>query len=173
MQFPRPGKVLRGVLWGVAALGDSFWALAGWVAGDSGCVRGDGLQPVARVVLHGELWRLFTAGLIFPSGPGAVSHLLFLLVGLYFLSPDLETRWGGPRFGLFLALCIIVGYALAALVSLQPLGGEMLHPVQLYGMYAAITGTAVAWSRMNADLEVRLFFILPVKGRHFLRSTRP
>ena len=33
------------------------------------------------------------------------------------------------------------------------------------------TGTAVAWSRMNADLEVRLFFILPVKGRHFLWLT--
>ncbi len=38
-------------------------------------------------------------------------------------------------------------------------------------MAAAITGIAVAWSRENANLEVRLFFVLPVKGRQLFWLT--
>jgi membrane associated rhomboid family serine protease len=168
MQFPRPGKVLRAVLWGVAALG-VFWALAGWVPGGDTAAAWMVFNPSA--VLHGQIWRLLTAGLVLPSGPGAVSHLLFLLVGLYFLSTDLETRWGGRRFGFFLATCLVTGYVLALAVSRLPFGGELFHPLALYGMDAAVTGTAVAWSRENANREVRLFFVLPVKGRYFLWLT--
>jgi len=168
MQFPRPGKVLRAVLWGVAALG-VFWALADWVPGGSAAARLMAFVP--SEVLRGQIWRLFTAGLVFPSGPGAVSHLLFMLIGLYFLSPDLETRWGGRRFGTFLGACIVLGYTLALAFTWLPFGGELFHPQVLFGLYAAITGTAVAWSRENANLEVRLFFVIPVKGRHFLWLT--
>jgi membrane associated rhomboid family serine protease len=169
MQFPRPGKVLRAVLWGVAALG-VFWALADWVPG-GGTAAGLLVFRPEEILRHGQVWRLLTAGLVFPSGPGAVSHLLFMLIGLYFLSPDLETRWGGRRFATFLVTCIVSGYVLALACTWLPFGGELFHPTVLFGLYAAITGTAVAWSRENAHREIRLFFVIPVKGAHFLWLT--
>jgi membrane associated rhomboid family serine protease len=169
MQFPRPGRVLRGVLWLVAGLA-VFWALAHWVPGGNAAFGALVFSPEA--VLHGEVWRLFTAGLLSPPGPGAVPHLFFTLIGLYFLSPDLERRWGGLRFAVFLVTCLVGGYVLALAVSQLPiLPGELLHPVALCGLGAAITGTAVAWSRENANLEVRLFFVVPVKGRQLLWLT--
>ena len=106
-QLPRPGRVLRGVLWTVAALA-VFWAV--WVHWIPGGVEAFSLLVFSpSLFLHGQVWRLFTAGLLSPpSGPGAVSHLLFTLIGLYFLSPDLERRWGGLRFGVFLAKEILL-----------------------------------------------------------------
>jgi hypothetical protein len=35
----------------------------------------------------------------------------------------------------------------------------------VYGASAAIAAIAIAWSRDNADLTVRLFFVLPMRGR--------
>jgi len=35
----------------------------------------------------------------------------------------------------------------------------------MFGATAAITATAIAWSKANAQLQVRLFFFLPVTGR--------
>jgi len=169
MAFPRPGKVLRGILWTVGGLG-LFWALAHWVPGGDRLFAALAFSPA--LVMHGEIWRLFTAGLLSPPyGPGALSHLLFVLIGLYFLTPDLERRWGGTRLVVFLATCLVSGFVLALAFDRSPIPGALFHPEYLYGMGAAITGTAVAWSRENAALEVRLFFVLPVKGRQFLWLT--
>jgi len=170
MQFPRPGKVLRGVLWTVALLG-VFWAIAyNWIPG--GKAGFAFFLFVPNLVLHGQIWRLFTAGLLSPpSGQGAVTHLLFTLIGLFFLSPDLERRWGGRRFLVFLMTSLVSGWVLALAVDRLPIAVDMFHPQVLYGATAALTATAVAWSRENAEQEVRLFFVLPVKGRHFLWLT--
>jgi membrane associated rhomboid family serine protease len=170
MQFPRPGKALKGVLYAVAGLW-LFWAIAfNWIPGGKAAFAFFVFAPVQ--VLHGQVWRLFTAGLLSPpTGPGAVSHLVFMLIGLYFLSPDLERRWGGRRFIIFLVTSLVAGWLLALAVDQLPIGNAMFHPGALFGMTAAITATAVAWSRENADREVRLFFVLPVKGRHFLWLT--
>lgn len=168
MQFPRPGPVLRAVLWGVAGLA-LFSALAQWVPGGDRMLAALVFQPT--LIMHGQVWRLLTAALVSPPGPGSVPHLFFTLIGLYFLSPDLERRWGGARFGIFLASCLVGGYVLAFAVDQLPVPGALLHPPVLYGMGAAITGTAVAWSRENANLEVRLFFVVPVKGRQLLWLT--
>ena len=169
MAFPRPGPVLRGALWTVAGLA-LLSALLQWLPGGGGHVFSL-LVFSPTAVMHGEVWRLFTAGLLTPPGPGAVPHLFFTLIGLYFLSPDLERRWGGTRFAVFLGSCLVGGYVLALLVDRLPIPGALLHPVAVCGMGAAITGTAVAWSRENASLEVRLFFVVPVKGRQLLWLT--
>ena len=115
-------------------------------------------------VMHLELWRLLTAGIL--TDPRSISPLLFTLVGLYFLSPDLERRWGSARFIRFLAWSTIAGNALAVLVDrIAPASIEPLHPSTLFGATAAITAIAVAWSRANATAQVRLFFVLPMSGR--------
>ncbi len=171
VQFPRPGKVLRAALWTVTIVAIAGAAIQ-WASWGPALLGALTFQP-ARF-LHGQFWRLFTAGLISPPGSGGVSHLLFTLVGLYFLSPDLERRWGGMRFAMFLGTCLVSGFLLALIADRalpDSFGGVGLHPGELYGMGAAITGTAVAWSRENANLQVRLMFVLPVKGSQLLWIT--
>ncbi len=170
MQFPRPGKVLRGVMWLVAGLAILWAIIVHWVPGGDRAFLLLTFKPAA--FMHGEFWRIFTAGLLSPPiGGEAVSHLFFTLLGLFFLSPDLERRWGGARFAWFLGTCLFAGFLLTAAIDGLPFGGALMHPGAVFGMGAAITGTAVAWSRENANLEVRLFFVLPVKGSQFLWLT--
>jgi membrane associated rhomboid family serine protease len=117
-------------------------------------------------VRRGQVWRLITSGLLtFPQGPG-LSHLAFTLLGLYFLTPELESRWGSPRFARFLFLSVVCGNLLAiALDKVAPPNSAIFHTHAMFGASAAIVATAVAWSRDNAEREVRLMFFLPVKGK--------
>jgi len=48
---------------------------------------------------------------------------------------------------------------------------SVLHPPIAYGATAAIAATSVAWSLVNADMQVRLFFFLPVSGKQLLWIT--
>jgi membrane associated rhomboid family serine protease len=116
------------------------------------------------------LWRLLTAGVLtVPTGGGAVSYLVFTLIGLYFLSPDLERRWGPGRFLRFLATCTVSGFLLAiGLDLLAPDHLRIFHPGLMFGATAAVTGTAVAWSRQNADRQFLMFFVLPMRGSWLL-----
>ena len=41
----------------------------------------------------------------------------------------------------------------------------------MFGAGAAITATAVAWSLQNADAQVNLFFVVPVRGQTLLWIT--
>jgi membrane associated rhomboid family serine protease len=171
MQFPRPGPALRAVLWVVASLAVFGAAWVHWVPNGEAHFVFFTLD-LDRFLHHGQFWRLFTAGLLSPpGGPGSIQHLLFMLMGLYFLSPDLERRWGGQRYVFFLFGSVIAGFVLTLLADLLPIEGHLLHPRLVFGTGAAITGLAVAWARENAHREIRLFFVLPVKGQAFLWLT--
>jgi membrane associated rhomboid family serine protease len=165
-----PGRALRAVLWTVGGLA-VFWALiVNFLPG--GHVAFDLLTFSPHMILRGQLWRFVTPGFLSPTGgPGSVSHILFTLVGLYFLSPTLESRWGAARFVRFLLASVTVGYVLAFLVHLLPLNIAVLHTAEAYGCGAAITAVAVAWARENADGVVRLFFVVPIKGSMLLWFT--
>ncbi len=117
-----------------------------------------------ELVLRGQVWRLLTAGVLTD-----ISHpmgLIFTLVGLFFLSPDLEKRWGTRRFLLFLALSVVAGNALAIAVDrVAPESLGLLHPGMLYGASAALVGTAIAWGVNNREQQVNLFMVMPVRGQ--------
>ena len=121
-------------------------------------------------VMSGQLWRLLTAGFLTD-----ISHpmgLLFTLVGLYFLSPDLERRWGTPRFLWFLAASVVLGNLLAIGVDwLAPASLGLLHPRMLFGAEAALVATAIAWGVSNQAQQVLLFMVLPVSGRSLIWIT--
>lgn len=167
--FPRPGKALKAVLGLILGLSLVNFVLYNWVP--SGRFLFNSLVcSTGEVVGHLGLWRLLTAGaLTLPGGPGALSHLMFTLVGLYFLSPDLEARWGPWRYVRFIALATVVGFALGIAIDLlAPPQLEVFHPPLMLGADAVITATTVAWARQNADRHVRLFFVLPVRGAWLL-----
>ncbi len=163
----RLGPGLKGVLATIAVVGLLEALLVNWVGLKEAWLL---LACFPGKVLHGQVWRLLTAGVLTD-----ISHpmwLLFTLVGLYFLSPDLEKRWGTGRFLLFLALSTVLGNALAIVVDLvTPDSLALLHPPMLYGASAALVGTAIAWGVHNREQQVLLFMILPVKGQTLIWIT--
>lgn len=147
-----------------------------WIPGGKIVFEYLALQPDA--IKDGQWWRLYallTSGLLtLPATSSGISHLFFTLIGLYFLSTDLETRWGKWRFFRFLFASVIAGSLLVLLLdAIAPGAATLFHPVgePLFGASAAIAGTAVAWSREHADSQVRLFFVLPITGRWLLWIT--
>jgi membrane associated rhomboid family serine protease len=159
--LPRPGPGLKWVLAIVGVVGILGAILSNWVGFADAFVA---LLCAPEKVLHGQIWRLLTAGIL--TDPSRMQHLLFTIVGLYFLSTDLERRWGTRRFLVFLASSVVIGNALAILVYLiAPPHLAILRPPAMFGAAAAITATAIAWSRANAGLQVLMFFVLPISGR--------
>jgi membrane associated rhomboid family serine protease len=124
-----------------------------------------------QAILHGQVWRLFTAGLMHePQGPGAVNHILFALLGLYFLAPTLEARWGAKRTILFLVASSVMGFSLqfAAEALLPRAAAQALGQPYWYGSMGAVEAIAVAWALSNRGQTVRLFFVLPVTATGLL-----
>jgi membrane associated rhomboid family serine protease len=161
LSLPKPGRGLKVVLLVLFAVGAAqsllgtnpiaLQALA-WLGCD------------AQLVAHGQVWRLVTAGLL--SDPRSISPLLFSLVGLYFFSTELEERWGTARFVRFLVSTTALSYAIAVAVDLLgPASIDALHQEMLVGAYAMTSAAMVAWSQMNAQTPVRLFYLVPMTGR--------
>jgi membrane associated rhomboid family serine protease len=165
--FPKPGRGLKGVLIALLVVG----VVESLLFDQLGLARVfSWLVCDTNAVLHGQVWRLFTAG--FLTDPHRIAPLLFTLVGLYFFSPDLESRWGTPRFLRFLAWSTIVGFSLGVLIDgLAPESLLLFHPGPMFGAVSAIVATSVAWARANANAQVRLFLVFPITGRAFLWIT--
>ncbi len=167
--FPRPGRALKVVLVAILVLGIFNALLATWVPG--------GEQVFLAMVCdfgrlrQGQLWRILTSGLL--TSTDHYSHLLFTLLGFYFLAPDLERLWGDGRLLRFLGLAIIGGnLTVMAVDALVPdFGQGRFHPNAVFGADAALAAIAVAWSQLNADRTVNMFFVLPVRGKYLLWIT--
>lgn len=165
--FPRPGRTLKAVLASVAGLAILGAIIVHWAPGGAeGLALYRWLAFEPSELFHGDLpriWTLLTSGLLtFPQG---ISHALWSLVGLYFLSTDLERRWGGARLLRFYAFAVLMGNLAVLAGTALPFGHAAFHPPMAVGPLAAIVATAVAWSKENADRTVRLMFFLPVTGR--------
>lgn len=162
--LPRPGPALRGVLitllavWLVFALGINwagapeslFYALAGNTS----------------LILRGEVWRLFTAPFLHvPSG--SIGHIIMTLLGLYFLSPSLESRWGGAKFLRFLAGAAVIAYGTQMLVELVVPAtlAARLVPAYWFGAGPVVSAVSVAWALSFRGRTVNLMFVLPVSSR--------
>lgn len=118
-----------------------------------------------ELILQGELWRLVTAPwLHMPMG--TLGHVLSAMLGLYFLSPSLETRWGSVRFARFLALAALTAYGcqmLAELVLPRSIAARLAADGNYwFGAVPVVEAVAIAWALSFRGQTVRLFFVLPV-----------
>jgi hypothetical protein len=168
MRLPRPGKAL---LWAMGTL------LAIWVVSASAInlfkVDPSFMELFAassHALRRGEIWRLFTAGLInHPVGVPGVNHIVWVLFGLYFLGPSLEARWGGRRTILFLVGAILMGFAsqFAAEAWLPRAASQAISQSYWFGSMAAVEAIAIAWALSNKGQTVYLFLI-PVSSTGLL-----
>ena len=162
LAFPKPGPALKVILVLIAVLGIGF-ALT--YRSSLGGLIFSALTCQTPHVLHFELWRLVTSGLL--THPASQGHLIFSLLGLYFLSTDLEQRWGSMRFLLFMGGAVVFGNLLAIGADLvAPASWVAFHPEMMLGPDAAIAATAIAWATANADKQILLFFVVPVRGKY-------
>jgi membrane associated rhomboid family serine protease len=116
-------------------------------------------------ILHGEVWRLFTAPLMhLPSG--TVWHIASAILGLFFLAPSLEARWGTARMLRFLLASSIIAYGFQMLceVALPASLASRLVPDYWFGAFPALEAIAIAWALSFRGQTVRLWFVLPVSS---------
>jgi membrane associated rhomboid family serine protease len=161
--FPRPGKTLKIVLIGVFAAWLTFAVGLNW-GGASEAVFYALCGNTDRI-LQGELWRLVTAPWLHMP-VGTLSHVLSAMLGLYFLSPSLESRWGSARFARFLALAALTAYGsqmLAELVLPRSIAARLAADGNYwFGALPVVEAVAIAWALSFRGQTVRLFFVLPV-----------
>src|SRR5215471_6602157 len=166
MGLPRPGKALLWAMGVLLAIWILFAVSVNWVGGDGEVFSL--FVGNTRAILSGQIWRLLTAGLI--HDPHGLQHILFAILGIYFLGPTLEARWGGRRTLFFLIGSSVVSFTcqfLAEALLPMSIADKIGQPVW-YGSMGAVEAIAVAWAITNRSQTVRLFFILPVTGNGLL-----
>ncbi|MCA9515327.1 MAG: rhomboid family intramembrane serine protease [Myxococcales bacterium] len=104
------------------------------------------------------LWTPFTYMWLHAS----FSHVAFNLLGLYFLGPILEGRWGGRTFLKFFILSGVIGGVFTVLAGLLV---PAWFSAPVLGASGSILAIIAAYSILLPQSEILLMFVLPVKGR--------
>ena len=163
--LPRPGRALRGVLLALFSLWLAFAVALNW-GGASPDLFALFCGNIPRI-LSGEVWRLFTAPLM--HDPGGYGSILLTLLGLYFLSPSLESAWGPKRFLRFLCFSALLAYGLQLVLALL-LPASVSHklvpnPELWFGAFPVVEAIAIAWALSFKGKTVRLMMLVPVSSK--------
>lgn len=162
--LPRPGKALRIVLFTLLGSWLLFALLVNWTSVGSELFFL--LTGNTEAILSGQIWRLVTASLLHVP-TGTIGHIFSALLGLYFLAPSLEERWGSARFARFLILTGVLSYAtqFALAFAFGAHMNERIVPSHYFGAMPVVEGVAIAWASTYRGRTVNLFFVLPVTSR--------
>jgi membrane associated rhomboid family serine protease len=157
----KPGRALTGVMVALGAIWLMFAIAVNW----GGATEDLFLLFCGNTerILHGEVWRLFTAPLMHQP-TGTVSHILFAILGLVFLAPSLEERWGSARFLRFVFFSAIIAYSFQMLLEVV-LPASLSHRLvgeYWFGSFPVLEAIAIAWALSFRGQSVRLWFVLPV-----------
>lgn len=109
------------------------------------------LPLIPERVMAGEWWRLVSYFFVPPS-LGSIVANFFTWMLLYFVGSALEGHWGTVKLNLYLGL----GWLLTTVAA-------FVFPVQLVVSYYVILSTFLAFAFIAPELEMMVFFILPVK----------
>jgi membrane associated rhomboid family serine protease len=104
------------------------------------------------LVLKGQIWRIITFVFV-PPGSG-IFFTLIALYFYYFIGTSLERTWGSFKFNIYYLLGIILT-VIASLVSQVPVTGTFLNLSLFF-----------AFAMLYPNMEILLFFILPVKIKY-------
>jgi len=112
----------------------------------------------ASLLLAIQLWRLVTYQFLH----GSILHILFNMLGLFFLGPTLERNWSGKRFLLFYLGCGAAG----GLFYIFLVAVNFLPALPMIGASGAILGMLAACAILFPHFAVFIFpFPVPISIR--------
>ena len=118
-----------------------------------------GLAP-GEVLGEGYVWQVFTYSVLHDlSSP---SHVLFNLLGLLFLAPPLERRWGPKgflHFAIYSALIAGIFSLLCGLIAPTYFGARV------FGVSGVVMAVLAAFSFVMPNATIMLFFVVPIQAR--------
>lgn len=125
------------------------------LGGDNLLTEWFSVYPVSLLAVL-QIWRLVTYQFLH----GSVGHLLFNMLGLFFLGPTLEQHWGSRRFLVFYLSCGAVG----ALFYILLVAVGFLVAVPMVGASGAILGMLAACAILFPHFVVFIFlFPVPIR----------
>lgn len=164
MSLPRPGPGLRGVLLTLFAVWLAFAIGLNWAGAPDSLFLA--LCGNTNAILHGQVWRLFTAPFMHEVRHD-IGHVLWVLLGLYFLGASLESHLGTARFLRFLGVSAVLSYVvqMAVELALPPGLAARLVPDYWFGAVPLLSAVSVAWALSFKNRTVNLMFVVPVNSR--------
>ncbi|HLA86308.1 MAG TPA: rhomboid family intramembrane serine protease [Thermoguttaceae bacterium] len=112
-------------------------------------------------------WQFVTYGFTHTPFQISVMHILSNMLGLFFLGPAVEQRYGSREFlRLYLAMIVLGGVAWSALCMIQgdravTINGETFYPMMV-GASGAVTGVVLLFAFNFPRQMLLLFFVIPV-----------
>ena len=156
MDFPKPRGAVRVMLLVIGGLALLNAILVNWI----GVTTLFEWTVADQRTFPLQVYRLVTS--LFLTSPQQYAHPLLSLLLLYFFGPAVETQTGTRKFlALFFGggiLGTLLGFAANAT------GITRLTSSMFFGPTAALETLVVAWSMLNADAVVQMFFVLPLRG---------
>jgi membrane associated rhomboid family serine protease len=117
------------------------------------------LDPHAAVFRF-KLWQIFTYSWLHDLN--APMHILANMLGLFFLGPALETRWGPRDFVIFYLATGVIAGVFTVLVGLAMPG---LFGTRVVGASGSVMALLAAFSFAMPTATLLLFFVIPMQAR--------
>ena len=109
---------------------------------------------------EGRIWQVISyAALHDLNSPG---HVVFNLLGLLFLAPPLERRWGQRGFLQFVAFSALIAGVFSLLCGLI---APSYFSARVFGFSGVVMAIVAAFSIVMPNATLLLFFVIPVKAR--------
>jgi membrane associated rhomboid family serine protease len=120
---------------------------------------------VAEWVLRGELWRLLTWPLLERDPLNLVFGCFFLIT----IGSGLVPAWGARKF-------FLLYFGIAAFAGLMTaLIGRFLWAevgqIPYATMWPVLDAFLIGWAVRNPDAQIRMYFVVPIAGRHLIAFT--
>ncbi|HUU84958.1 MAG TPA: rhomboid family intramembrane serine protease [Phycisphaerae bacterium] len=116
-----------------------------------------------EAVLHGQVWRLVTSQYLHDTR--GLDHILFNMIGLYFLGRALERVWSPKKFLAIYTLAGIAGNFLFMALCLTGWFGWFSMQQYMVGASGCILGLLGACAVLFPHAEVYVYFLFPLKIR--------
>ncbi len=104
------------------------------------------------LVFKGQIWRVIT--FIFVPPASGIFFTIIALYFYYFIGTSLERTWGSFKFNIYYFLGVVLT-VIASLISQIPVTGTFLNLSLFF-----------AFAMLYPNMEILLFFILPVKIKY-------
>lgn len=116
------------------------------------------LEPA--YILRGQVWRIVSWILIPPSGN--IITIVIMLMFYYSLGTALERTWGAFRYNVYIFSGILFT-VLGAFLLYFFIGGNLVGYGAYFNTYYINMSIFLAFAASYPDMEVMLYFILPIK----------